>query len=252
MGRKQEIRQQRRQSRRNLRQAPVIGFEYDAAAGVSRIGMERQRDRTPISARNEAQAHYILTVQSKPLTFAHGDAGCGKTWLATALAAEALLAKEVEQIIVTRPVLSADEDLGFLPGDVKDKFMPYFKPVYDVLRERLGSSFLEYCLKPEIGKIEIAPFAYMRGTTFKNAFVILDEAQNVTVNQMKLFLTRVGDNCRVVVNGDVTQCDLPGNVPSGLNDALKRFAGIDRVGLIEFLKEDSVRSEICSLALQAY
>ncbi|WP_446914844.1 PhoH family protein, partial [Klebsiella pneumoniae] len=106
--------------------------------------------------------------------------------------------------------LQADEDLGFLPGDVGEKFAPYFRPVYDVLQKRLGASFLEYCLKPEIAKVEIAPFAYMRGRTFENGVVILDEAQNVTPSQMKMFLTRMGENVTVIVNGDVTQCDLPG------------------------------------------
>ena len=168
------------------------------------------------------------------------------------MAADALINKEIERIIVTRPVLQADEDLGFLPGDIAEKFAPYFRPVYDVLVKRLGASFLQYCLRPEIGKVEIAPFAYMRGRTFENAFVILDEAQNVTVNQMKLFLTRMGENVTVVVNGDITQCDLPTNVPSGLADALTRFEANNRVGVIRFTEEDCVRSTLCQHVLAAY
>lgn len=179
-------------------------------------------------------------------------AGCGKTFLATAVAAQRLLDKEVDRIIVTRPVLQAEEDLGFLPGDMAEKFAPFFRPVYDVLQKRLGASFLEYCLKPEVAKVEIAPFAYMRGRTFENAVVILDEAQNVTASQMKMFLTRMGENVTVIVNGDVTQCDLPGNVKSGLEDALQRFQPSRQVGLIEFTAEDCVRSDLCKVALQAY
>lgn len=211
-----------------------------------------QRDRTPIEPRNEAQYHYMNAIQHKLLVFSTGEAGCGKTFISSAMAAEALLNKEVERIIVTRPVLQADEDLGFLPGDISEKFAPYFRPVYDVLQKRLGGGFLEYCLKPQVAKVEIAPFAYMRGRTFENAFVILDEAQNVTESQMKMFLTRIGENCTVVVNGDITQCDLPDNVDSGLEDALERFQESKNVGMIEFELEDCVRSDICKLALEAY
>ncbi|RYI34930.1 phosphate starvation-inducible protein PhoH, partial [Klebsiella pneumoniae] len=128
-----------------------------------------KRDNTPIEARNEAQGHYLANIQAKSLIIATGEAGCGKTFLATAYAADRLLAKDVRRIIVTRPVLQAEEDLGFLPGDVGEKFAPYFRPVYDVLQKRLGASFLEYCLKPEVAKVEIAPFAYMRGRTFEDA-----------------------------------------------------------------------------------
>lgn len=211
-----------------------------------------KRDTAPIETRNEAQAHYLISIENKSLTFATGEAGCGKTFLATALAAQKLLDKEVRKIIVTRPVLQADEDLGFLPGDVSEKFAPYLRPVYEVLQKRLGASFLEYCLKPEIAKVEIAPFAYMRGRTFENAVVILDEAQNVTASQMKMFLTRMGENVTVIVNGDVTQCDLPDNVKSGLEDAIARFSPSRLVGLIEFTTEECVRSELCKVALEAY
>ncbi|SQI35255.1 Phosphate starvation-inducible protein psiH [Providencia alcalifaciens] len=161
--------------------------------GIEPIGMAKERrDETPITPRNEAQKLYISSIRHKQLIFANGEAGCGKTYISTALAADALINKEISKIIVTRPVLQAEEDLGFLPGDMSEKFAPYFRPVYDVLMKRLGASFLQYCLRPEIAKVEIAPFAYMRGRTFENAIVILDEAQNVTVTQMKMFLTRLG------------------------------------------------------------
>lgn len=211
-----------------------------------------KRDSSPIEPRSSNQAHYIDAIESKLLIFSTGEAGCGKTFISAAMAAEQLWNKEIDKIVVTRPVLQADEDLGFLPGDVAEKFAPYFRPVYDVLQKRLGASFLEYCLKPQVAKVEIAPFAYMRGRTFENAFVILDEAQNVTPAQMKMFLTRIGENCTVVVNGDVTQCDLPRGVQSGLADALRRFAPDDLVDLVEFTAEDCVRSEICQKALFAY
>ena len=148
--------------------------------------------------------------------------------------------------------MQADEDLGFLPGDISETFAPYFRPVYDVLVKRLGASFMQYCLRPEIGKVEIAPFAYMRGRTFENAVVILDEAQNVTAAQMKMFLTRLGENVTVIVNGDMTQCDLPAHVQSGLSDALARFEEDEMIGIVRFHKDDCVRSALCQRTLHAY
>lgn len=221
--------------------------------GINAIGMAREaRDYTQVVARNLPQSQYLLAIQNRKLIFAVGEAGCGKTWISAAKAADALINKEVERIIVTRPVLQADEDLGFLPGDMSEKFAPYFRPVYDVLIKRLGSSFMQYCLRPEIAKVEIAPFAYMRGRTFENAFVILDEAQNVTVAQMKLFLTRLGENVTVVVNGDISQCDLPSGVKSGLIDALERFTSDGLVEVIYFKRQDCVRSLLCQRTLEAY
>ncbi|EHI1891926.1 phosphate starvation-inducible protein PhoH [Salmonella enterica subsp. enterica serovar Saintpaul] len=252
----------RKQARRAARQvlknkSRINGYEIDTIivdelASAPALSPKPKRDNSPIEALNEAQAHYLISLDNKALTFATGEAGCGKTYLATAVAAQRLLDKEVDKIIVTRPVLQAEEDLGFLPGDISEKFAPFFRPVYDVLQKRLGSSFLEYCLKPDVAKVEIAPFAYMRGRTFENAVVILDEAQNVTASQMKMFLTRMGENVTVIVNGDITQCDLPGNVKSGLEDALERFQPSSQVGLIEFMAEDCVRSELCKIALEAY
>ena len=221
--------------------------------GIEPIGMAKERrDETPITPRNEAQKLYINSIKHKQLIFANGEAGCGKTYISTALAADALINKEISKIIVTRPVLQAEEDLGLLPGDMSEKMAPYFRPVYDVLMKRLGASFLQYCLRPEIAKVEIAPFAYMRGRTFENAIVILDEAQNVTVTQMKMFLTRLGENVTVIVNGDITQCDLPSGVPSGLADALQRFNSDSLVSMVNFTIDDCVRSELCHKALLAY
>lgn len=258
MGRQKESNKARRENRRTQRAANNVsgyGARFpNKEDAVIEIGMAKdtRRDNSPLEARTPNQTQYLAALHSKDLIFATGEAGCGKTYLATAYAAERLLAKDIEHIIVTRPVLQADEDLGFLPGDVAEKFAPYFRPVYDVLQKRLGHSFLQYALRPEIGKVEIAPFAYMRGRTFENAIVILDEAQNATVKQMKLFLTRIGENCQVIVNGDVEQIDLPSASLSGLRDALERFHDDELVSLIHFEKGDCVRSAVCSRALQAY
>lgn len=261
MGRQKAVVKARREARRVIRHDSRSYRQREEESvtslvqmsGLDAIGMARDnRDRSPISARNSAQARYLAAIEGKQLIFATGEAGCGKTWISAAKAAEALSNKDVERIIVTRPVLQADEDLGFLPGDISEKFAPYFRPVYDVLVKRLGASFMQYCLRPEIGKVEIAPFAYMRGRTFENAFVILDEAQNVTAAQMKMFLTRLGENVTVIVNGDITQCDLPCGVTSGLADALQRFEDDELVGLIRFDAQDCVRSELCQRTLHAY
>jgi len=261
MGRQKAVIKVRREAKRVLRRDSRSHRQREEESvtalvqmgGVESIGMARDtRDHSPIRARNEAQADYLKAIESKQLIFATGEAGCGKTFISAAKAAEALILKDVERIIVTRPVLQADEDLGFLPGDISEKFAPYFRPVYDILVRRLGSSFMQYCLRPEIGKVEIAPFAYMRGRTFENAVVILDEAQNVTAAQMKMFLTRLGENVTVIVNGDITQCDLPRGVVSGLSDALARFEEDEMVGVVRFAKQDCVRSALCQRALNAY
>ncbi len=261
MGRQKAVIKARREAKRVLRRDSRSHKQREEESvtslvqmsGVESIGMARDsRDHTPIVARTDAQAHYLKAIETKQLIFATGEAGCGKTWIAAAKAAEALIHKDVDRIIVTRPVLQADEDLGFLPGDISEKFAPYFRPVYDVLVRRLGASFMQYCLRPEIGKVEIAPFAYMRGRTFENAVVILDEAQNVTAAQMKMFLTRLGENVTVIVNGDITQCDLPSGVKSGLSDAMARFEEDDLVSLVTFGKEDCVRSALCQRTLNAY
>ncbi|MDU1676776.1 MAG: phosphate starvation protein PhoH [Klebsiella pneumoniae] len=239
MGRQKAVIKARREAKRVLRRDSRSHKQREEESvtslvqmsGVEAIGMARDsRDTSPIEARNEAQAHYLNAIDNKQLIFATGEAGCGKTWISAAKAAEALIHKDVDRIIVTRPVLQADEDLGFLPGDI----------------------FMQYCLRPEIGKVEIAPFAYMRGRTFENAVVILDEAQNVTAAQMKMFLTRLGENVTVIVNGDITQCDLPSGVRSGLSDALARFEEDEMIGIVRFTTDDCVRSALCQRTLKAY
>lgn len=205
-------------------------------------------DRSPIEPLTANQGKYISAIKTFELIFATGPAGTGKTWICGALAAQALDEGVIDKIIVTRPAVEAGESLGFLPGEIEDKFDPFLQPFRDVLNERLGKSFVEYLLKT--GRIEAAPLAYMRGRTFKRAFVILDEAQNTTPNQMKLFLTRIGHDCKVVVNGDTRQKDIHG--PSGLDDAVKRVSHIPCVKVVHFTKADVVRSGLVQEIVEAY
>lgn len=202
----------------------------------------------PISPRNERQVQFIQAVYDTQLVITTGEAGTGKTFLSAALAVEHLQAKQVDKIIITRPVLEAGESLGFLPGEIGDKFAPYFAPFREALEERLGKGHVEYLIKS--GRIECAPLAYMRGRTFKQSFVVLDEAQNTTPSQMKLFLTRLGEGSKVVVNGDLLQKDLTGL--SGLEDALNRLRNLRRVRVVEFGPEDIVRSRLVADIVAAY
>lgn len=218
------------------------------------VGADQQSERegfySPrnLEAKTEAQGHYLLSMQSNQLTFGRGPAGTGKTYLCTMLAARLLADKSVSKLIVTRPAIEAGGGLGFLPGTVEEKFAPYFAPFKQVLEEFFGTSHLEYLRKR--GIIEIAPLEYIRGLTFDNAFVILDEAQNTTPAQMKLFLTRLGEYSRVVVNGDTDQKDIKGL--SGLEDAYVRLQGLRGVGMCEFTEDDVVRSGIVRDILRRY
>lgn len=202
----------------------------------------------PLTAKTENQKKYINAIKAFKLVFGLGPAGTGKTYICGATAANALLNGEADRIIITRPAVEAGEELGFLPGEVEEKYMPYLTPFLDVLHERLGKSRVEYLLKT--GKIEAAPFAYMRGRTFKNAIVILDEAQNATPAQMKLFLTRIGENCKVIVNGDEDQKDIVGL--SGLTDAIKRLSFIPSIKVVRFTQADIVRSGLVQEIVEAY
>lgn len=219
---------------------------YLAAADVAKPAPKA--DKSPIVPKTDSQRRYINAINSFDLIFATGPAGTGKTWLAAARAAQLLEDDKIDKIIITRPAVEAGESLGFLPGEKEEKFQPYLRPFRDVLDERLGKSFVDYLLKT--GRIEAAPLAYMRGRTFKRAMVILDEAQNTTPVQMKMFLTRIGEDCKVVVNGDINQCDIRGI--SGLEDAVKRLAFIPSVKCVEFGRNDVVRSGLCQEIVSAY
>ncbi len=207
------------------------------------------RSHRPIEARNKAQKKYICSIKSHCLTFGTGPAGTGKSYCATALAAEALANGRVERIILTRPAVEAGEQLGYLPGDVDEKFSVYIDPFRDILTERLGKGAVEYHLRH--GRIVAAPLAYMRGKTFgHDTFVILDEAQNTSVAQMKMFLTRIGEDCKVVVNGDVNQSDIRGE--NGLADAIRRLRGLPSVCIHEFERDDIVRSGLVRQVIDRY
>ena len=204
----------------------------------------------PIVARTENQQRLVKAFEENDLVFATGPAGTGKTYLAVAMAAKAFKAHEVNKIILTRPAVEAGENLGFLPGDLKDKVDPYLRPLYDALYEMLPAEQVDK--KLAIGEIEIAPLAFMRGRTLSNAFVILDEAQNTTPMQMKMFLTRLGENSRMVVNGDLSQVDLPRGVISGLKDALDTLNHVSNISSVTFSASDVVRHGLVAKIVKAY
>jgi phosphate starvation-inducible PhoH-like protein len=197
---------------------------------------------------NTSQARYAGLIGSMELVFGLGPAGTGKTYVAGMLAAEALLEGRVKRIIATRPIVEAGEELGFLPGELEEKTAPYFRPLREVLERRLGRGHVEALIKGR--KIEMLPLAFMRGHSFQDAFVILDEAQNTTPTQMKMFLTRQGEGSVVVVDGDSTQKDIPG--PSGLVDAVRRLRDLPSVGVHRFTREDIVRSGLVQAIVERY
>ena len=203
-----------------------------------------------VKAKTLGQWHYVETIRHNHITLGIGPAGTGKTYLAVALAVAALKKKEVERIILTRPAVEAGEKLCFLPGDMQDKVDPYLRPLYDGLYDMLGNeTFQKYLTK---GTIEVAPLAYMRGRTLNDSFIILDEAQNTTPEQMKMFLTRFGFGSKMVITGDITQIDLPGGKTSGLKDASKILKDVPGIGIVKFSGQDVVRHEIVGSIIKAY
>ncbi len=203
-----------------------------------------------IYPRTATQAEYITQMMQNEMVFGLGPAGTGKTYLAVALAVSMMLEGAVDKIILSRPAVEAGENLGFLPGDLKDKVDPYLRPLYDALYEMLPAEQVDK--KLALGEIEIAPLAFMRGRTLSNAFVILDEAQNTTPMQMKMFLTRLGENSRMVINGDLSQIDLPRGVISGMQDALDTLKGIKNIGSTTFTSKDVVRHGLVAKIVKAY
>lgn len=203
-----------------------------------------------VFSRSSNQAIYMDQMQRHELVFGVGPAGTGKTYLAVAMGVALLIAGKVERIILTRPAVEAGEKLGFLPGDMKEKIDPYLRPLYDALHDLLPTDQLAKRLVQN--EIEIAPLAFMRGRTLSNAFVILDEAQNTTPLQMKMFLTRLGPNSRMIVTGDLTQVDLPHGVKSGLKDALHVLHNVEDIGFTFFKEEDVVRHPLVRLIVRAY
>ncbi len=203
-----------------------------------------------IKPRTPGQAEYVEAIRSHDLTFATGPAGCGKTYLAVATAVEALRAGQIRKIVLVRPAVEAGESLGFLPGDLRAKLNPYLRPLMDALGEMVDYDQARNLMEQDV--IEVIPLAYMRGRTLNDAFIILDEAQNTTVAQMKMFLTRMGEQSKMVVSGDATQQDLPRGVTSGLRDAIRRLAKIDAIGMVRLQASDIVRHRLVQRIVEAY
>ncbi|MEM9828508.1 MAG: PhoH family protein [Planctomycetota bacterium] len=203
-----------------------------------------------IKPRTKGQAVYVEAIRNHDLTFATGPAGCGKTYLAVATAVEALKAQAIRKIVLVRPAVEAGENLGFLPGDLRAKLNPYLRPLLDALGEMIDFNAARDLMEQEV--IEVIPLAYMRGRTLNDAFIILDEAQNTTVAQMKMFLTRMGQRSKMVVSGDATQQDLPRGVTSGLRDAIRRLERIEAIGFVRLQAEDIVRHRLVQRIVDAY
>ena len=204
----------------------------------------------PITARTENQQLLVKAFENNDLVFATGPAGSGKTFVAIALAVKALKNKEVRKIILSRPAVEAGEKLGFLPGEMKDKLDPYLQPLYDALQDMIPAAKLKEYMENNV--IQIAPLAFMRGRTLNDAVIILDEAQNTTTHQIKMFLTRLGMNAKMIVTGDVTQIDLPPSTTSGLIQDMQILKGVNGIGKIEFTKKDIVRHKLVQRIVEAY
>jgi phosphate starvation-inducible protein PhoH and related proteins len=241
------------------------GLEVDAAAVDAALRLAQSRPGAPalwsesdeirtrkrrISARSANQAAYIRALRTHELVFGLGPAGTGKTYLAVATAVDMMMSGAVERIVLSRPAVEAGERLGFLPGDLKEKVDPYLRPLYDALHDMLPGD--QVMKRLGSGEIEIAPLAFMRGRTLANAFVILDEAQNTTPVQMKMFLTRLGENARMAVTGDLSQVDLPTGAHSGLRDAIDTLDGVEGIAMIAFTETDVVRHALVSRIVRAY
>jgi phosphate starvation-inducible PhoH-like protein len=206
--------------------------------------------KAPVAPKTTGQKKYIDTIRAHDVTFGIGPAGTGKTFLAMAMALDALKEEKVSRIVLTRPAVEAGEALGFLPGDLYEKITPYLRPLHDALHDMLPAEEVEKHMERNV--IEIAPLAYMRGRTLNNAFIILDEAQNSTTEQMFMFLTRLGINSKAVITGDTTQIDLPGQKKSGLVEAQRALRGVEGIGMIEFTKRDVVRHPLVQRIIAAY
>ncbi len=236
--------------------------EQEVKAAVRLSGDNHEDDKQSLSdivlktkkryiyPRSATQAKYIQEMMKNELVFGLGPAGTGKTYLAVALAVSMMLEGTIDKIILSRPAVEAGENLGFLPGDLKEKVDPYLRPLYDALYEMLPAEQVDK--KLALGEIEIAPLAFMRGRTLSNSFVILDEAQNTTPMQMKMFLTRLGENSRMVVNGDLSQVDLPRGVVSGLRDALDTLRNVENISSVTFSSNDVVRHGLVAKIVHAY
>ncbi len=228
----------------------VPGPNVPGLADMHAEDMTIRTRKRHISPRSLNQAAYLRALRSHELVFALGPAGTGKTYLAVAMAVSLMIEGKVDRIVLSRPAVEAGERLGFLPGDLREKVDPYLRPLYDALYDMLPAE--QVVSRLENGEIEVAPLAFMRGRTLSNSFVILDEAQNSTPVQMKMFLTRLGENSRMAVTGDLSQVDLPAGQPSGLQDAVDLLADIDNIALVQFTKVDVMRHSLVTRIVSAY
>ena len=219
------------------------GFERNNEVAIGNAGRR-------IKPRTEGQATYLDAIRQHDMTFCIGPAGCGKTYLAVAMAVEALKSKAIKKIVLVRPAVEAGESLGYLPGDLQEKLNPYLRPLLDAINEMIDFDQVKFLM--EQNTIEVIPLAYMRGRTLNQAFVILDEAQNATVAQMKMFLTRMGEGSKIVVSGDISQVDLPPGTTSGLRDAVQRLDGIDGISFVRLTEGDIVRHPLVRKIVAAY
>lgn len=222
----------------------------DALRGLFAAQIKTSPKKSPVTPKTSGQRQYVEAVQKHDVTFGIGPAGTGKTYIAMAMAVSALRQEKVARIILTRPAVEAGEALGYLPGDLDEKLAPYLRPLQDALLDMLPAE--EIVRHRERGTIEIAPLAYMRGRTLNHAFVILDEAQNTTAEQMFMFLTRLGFNSRAVITGDPTQVDLPNHKQSGLTEAIQALSKVNEIGIVEFEKKDVVRHPLVQRIIEAY
>jgi phosphate starvation-inducible protein PhoH and related proteins len=228
----------------------VSGKSQESLGELAQVQILSSSRRTPISPKTSQQLIYVQAIQTSDIVFGIGPAGTGKTYLAMAMAVEALKREAVKRVILTRPAVEAGEALGFLPGDLQEKIFPYLRPLYDALYDMISAEEIQKFM--DRGVIEIAPLAYMRGRTLNDAFVILDEAQNTTREQMLMFLTRLGADSKCVVTGDQTQIDLPPNKTSGLIEALQALRGVAGIQFIEFSDRDVIRHSLVKAIINAY
>lgn len=241
---KRETRSERRRDRQRLHVDPQSFTNDDYYQPITKARQEVK----PLRPLTERQATYLQLIKNNTIVFATGCAGTGKTFVAGSYAAEQLKEGNIERIIVTRPAVECGESFGFLPGELEEKYEPYIEPFRDVLNRRLGKSQVQYFMSH--GQIAAKPLSFMRGSNFNDCLVIFDEAQNSTVEQMKMFLTRVGENCKIIIDGDLEQRDITGI--SGLQDAIYRLRSVANVGFIHFEESDIVRSGMCRDIIRAY
>jgi phosphate starvation-inducible PhoH-like protein len=227
-----------------------VRFAKNGADGAAGDGESIRTRRRTIAARTPGQRGYLQALNERDMVFALGPAGSGKTYLAVAMGVSLLMAGKVERIVLSRPAVEAGERLGFLPGDMKEKIDPYLRPLYDALHDMLPAEQIAH--RMESGEIEIAPLAFMRGRTLAHCFVILDEAQNTTPMQMRMFLTRLGEGSRMVITGDPSQTDLPNNQKSGLTDAVETLSEVNGIRFVRLTSQDVVRHDLVTRIVEAY